>query len=265
MNSMIGKVVEESQRDWDRRLPEVMQAYRSTIHSSTGFTPNFLVLGMETRAPVDLMLAVGNDEPEGVGTSHDEFVNEILERKRRAFDMVRQHLGRAAERRKRYYDTMVNAKAFKKGCWVWYYYPRRYQGRSPKWARSYIGPYLVVEERSPWNVVIQKNSRSKKFVTHVDKLKEFCGEPPASWIKDDGNNPVITGAMPDRESEPTGQPEAEREVSNELPTEQPAEPSRTIRPNRQQTYRRRRAYSPPAPRELRDRGRLKPRDRLIEH
>lgn len=34
MNSMIGKVVEESQRDWDRRLPEVMHAYRSTIHSS---------------------------------------------------------------------------------------------------------------------------------------------------------------------------------------------------------------------------------------
>jgi transposase InsO family protein len=81
LNSMLGKVVEESQRDWDHRLYEVMAAYRSTVHQSTGFSPNFLVYGRENRAPIDLVLAV-SDEPDGVGTSPDEFVNEMLDRKR---------------------------------------------------------------------------------------------------------------------------------------------------------------------------------------
>lgn len=36
LNSMLGKVVKESQRDWHERLPLVMAAYRSTVHNATG-------------------------------------------------------------------------------------------------------------------------------------------------------------------------------------------------------------------------------------
>ncbi len=61
LNSMLGKVVAESQRDWDQHVAPVMAAYRSTIHASTGYTPNFLVYGRENRAPIDLVLAVDDD------------------------------------------------------------------------------------------------------------------------------------------------------------------------------------------------------------
>lgn len=56
MNSMLGKVVSESQRDWDDRLPLVMAAYRASPHSSTGFTPNRIFLGRENRMPLDLAM-----------------------------------------------------------------------------------------------------------------------------------------------------------------------------------------------------------------
>jgi len=36
LNSMLGKVVQENQRDWDERLPFVMAAYRAAKHQSTG-------------------------------------------------------------------------------------------------------------------------------------------------------------------------------------------------------------------------------------
>jgi len=36
-------------------LPYVMAAYRASQHEVTKFTPNYLVLGREVRAPVDLM------------------------------------------------------------------------------------------------------------------------------------------------------------------------------------------------------------------
>ena len=56
LNSMLAKVMKESQRNWDQMLPQVMAAYRSSIHSATGFSPNFLIFGLENRAPMDLVM-----------------------------------------------------------------------------------------------------------------------------------------------------------------------------------------------------------------
>ena len=186
LNSMLGKVVSDTQRDWDRHVAPVMAAYRATVHSSTGYSPNFLVYGRENRAPVDLVLAVGNDEPEGVGVSTDAYVQELIDRQRRAYDLARQHLGQAAERRKREYDLHVRDKQFHRGQWVYWLYPRRYKGRSPKWARQYTGPYLITRVIPPCNYVLQKSVRGKPIVTHTDKLKACLGNTPKSWLTDDG-------------------------------------------------------------------------------
>jgi len=40
-----------SQEEWDTVLPQVMRAYRSTPHTSTGETPNLLMLDQKTRVP----------------------------------------------------------------------------------------------------------------------------------------------------------------------------------------------------------------------
>ena len=61
LNSMIGKVVHSNHRDWDERLPSIMAAYRAARHESTGYSPNFLVLGRENRALLDIILG---DTPE---------------------------------------------------------------------------------------------------------------------------------------------------------------------------------------------------------
>src|SRR6218665_861759 len=55
MNTMLGKVINAYQRDWEKWLPLVLAAYRSSRHEATGFSPNLLMFGRETRAPVDLV------------------------------------------------------------------------------------------------------------------------------------------------------------------------------------------------------------------
>lgn len=42
---MLSKVVNAEQRDWDRQSPNVMIAYRTSVNSSTGYTPAMLMLG----------------------------------------------------------------------------------------------------------------------------------------------------------------------------------------------------------------------------
>jgi len=45
LNSMLGKVVSESQRDWDQKLPYVLATYRASVHYSIGYSRNCLFWG----------------------------------------------------------------------------------------------------------------------------------------------------------------------------------------------------------------------------
>jgi len=114
LNSMLGKVVSESQRDWDDKLPSVMAAYRASPHSSTGFTPNRLFLGRENRMPLDLVMGLPLQEAVGDTTVND-FVVDQREKAEAAYRTAREHLGVAAERRKKDYDARVNPNEFQLG------------------------------------------------------------------------------------------------------------------------------------------------------
>jgi len=76
----------------------------------------------------------------------------------------------------------VKSKQFEVGQWVWYYYPRRYTNRSPKWSKFYDGPYLIVRRIPPCDYVIQRTKRSAQLVVHADKLKPCYGPTPTSWL-----------------------------------------------------------------------------------
>ena len=45
----------KNQHEWDKFLPQIAGAIRSTVNRSTGFTPNRLMLGRETNQPADLL------------------------------------------------------------------------------------------------------------------------------------------------------------------------------------------------------------------
>ena len=186
LNSMLAKVVNDRHNDWDIMLPYVMAAYRNTRHDTTHYTPNYLMLGREVRAPVDVMYGTG--ELQGENESYDSYVETIKERMQAAHDQVRQHLGRAAERNKRYYDMRVRPSVFNVGDWVYYYNPRKYKGKQEKWLRKFTGPFLVVAVLGPVNYRLQKSRKSPSFVSHVDKIKPFYGTPPKSWLSVETRN-----------------------------------------------------------------------------
>ena len=181
LNSMLGKVVGESQRDWHEKLPYVMAAYRATEHSRTGFSPNFLFLGREARAPVDLTLTTEVIEEQCPA----DYVVRQRKQIQESYDYVREFSGKMAMHQKRRYDLRVRERKFGVGDWVWYLYPRKRVGRSPKWASAYTGPYLVVRVFSPLTYQIQRSRRANTQIVHVDKLKKVMGETPEPWFNVD--------------------------------------------------------------------------------
>ena len=180
LNSMLGKVINERQSDWDLMLPYVMSAYRSSRHESTGFSPNLLMFSRENRAPVDLVYGTGDLPTEA--TNYDDFVENVKDRMQTAYDLVRKHIGEAALRNKKYYDMRVKPVKYNVGDWVYYYNPRKYQGRQDKWCRKYTGPFCVIRIPGPVNVELQRNKKSRAFIVHIDKVKPYLGTRPSDWL-----------------------------------------------------------------------------------
>ena len=53
LESMLAKVVSDHQTDWDHHLPQVLLAYRTAIHDTTGFTPFHITFGRSPVLPVE--------------------------------------------------------------------------------------------------------------------------------------------------------------------------------------------------------------------
>ena len=52
LKERLGRYIASNDREWEDFLPQVEFAYNSSRHSSTGFTPYFLLHGREARTPL---------------------------------------------------------------------------------------------------------------------------------------------------------------------------------------------------------------------
>ncbi|KAL9967721.1 hypothetical protein ACROYT_G026010 [Oculina patagonica] len=121
-----------------------------------------------------------------------------------AHEVVRRHLGRAAERLKRNYDKRVSNKPYRVGDSVCFHNIRRKKGRNPKLDFPWEGPYLVVTVLSDVTYRIQKSRRAKPKVIHADRLKPYLGPALKSWIsdKEETVTPVESQVVSAGEDEP---------------------------------------------------------------
>src|SRR6218665_1556158 len=179
LNSMVGRVVAQNQKDWSNHVPWVLMAYRASRHEGTGFTPNRLFLGRECCLPIDLVL--GECNPNESRITVVEYVAKQTEQIQDSFRFARDYMQKLAVQRAVRYDLRVKPAKFRVDQWVWYYYPRKRIGIKDKWAKWFVGPYKVIQQVGPVLYKIQKSPRSQPLLVYVDKLKAYAGEPPTDW------------------------------------------------------------------------------------
>ena len=143
LNSMFAKLVNENQKNWSDLVAYVVFCYNATTHSSSGFPPFLIFTGRLPLWNVDLLLP---EIEEDVGKTVPEYTAYVIDKLRRASELVREQLRTAAESASRWYDRRARPKQFEVGDPVRIYYPRRYTGRAPKW-QSYFRTEGVVVKR----------------------------------------------------------------------------------------------------------------------
>jgi len=77
--------------------------------------------------------------------NHCEYVSLLKDHFRKSYTIVRENLKTADFQNKPKYDQRLRPAKYAPGVWVWIFYLRRVQGKSPKWQRDYDGPFLVLE------------------------------------------------------------------------------------------------------------------------
>lgn len=173
LGKMIKSYVDENKRKWDFYIPILMSAYRSTVHPSTGFSPNKLMLGREVNLPHELLYPLPRHNAQ---KPVNEYVDDLRVHMEDIYHVARENLKQSGEKQKRDHDTRIIDKPFLVGSLVFRKKPFFKKLESP-WS----GPFVVIKQLSP--VVYKIRDSRKCFNIHFDNLRAYESSVFPSWVK----------------------------------------------------------------------------------
>ena len=116
MVSMLRVYCSRYMTDWDRYFSQVMGAYNSTQHSTTGISPHMML----TAHKKPLLLTLFHPEYEGTKTSPQFYVRDMLRRQQELNDLCRRNTQQAqAMQRKWFHEKAAGAKSFSVEDYLW--------------------------------------------------------------------------------------------------------------------------------------------------
>lgn len=169
MHDRLRTLAPEKKRKWPEYLPELVYAYNSTPHSSTGYSPYFLFFGRDPVLPIDYMLQAVDQET-GSGCI-EEWITEHQERLDTAFKFAAEKTEKEAQRRRERNDAKADDTTLLVGATV--FLKNRVQGRNKIQDVWNAEPYKVVKRLDTGNTYVVESlddKHNKKTVYRKDIL-----------------------------------------------------------------------------------------------
>ncbi|EGT36450.1 hypothetical protein CAEBREN_28622 [Caenorhabditis brenneri] len=248
-HQLTSKYVNKTHTDWDTILPALTFCYNTTVHSTTGETPFFLMHGRDPIFVIDQILnPAPNDLPSMESTEIDDFRQEMVTNLREAWTAAKEHADKSREQFSKSHDSLAKPSDIRVGDRVMMKNVFSKKDLSRKLVLPWVGQYRVIEVNRPEAVIqdINKPSKPARRV-HLDQVKKFIEiSGPAGTVpeqvssdgEDQNNHPEEpTSPQPTRpdspvkdeadKAQPSGsphvqigkQPEVEIPVNEPTPTE----------------------------------------------
>lgn len=183
LGAMLTMYCEENQRNWDEFLPQVMMAYRSSTHASTGETPNRMVFGKDITLPLQAIIGSPPSTNTHLETSSfPNYVSSLNRSLEHLHEIACKTLKTKALYRKRHYDLYAKKRSFRVGNGVWLHDSTKRPGICSKLAPQWQGPYLVTKKIDDLVYLIKKSAKAPAKPVHVDRLRLYEGSHAPVWF-----------------------------------------------------------------------------------
>ena len=77
LHDLLRTLPPDKKRVWPNHLKELCYAYNATPHSSTGYSPHYLMFGVDPKLPVDILLPYDREQPTDTGTWLSQHQNRL--------------------------------------------------------------------------------------------------------------------------------------------------------------------------------------------
>ena len=178
---VVGKLIAifcQIYREWDKNLPLLNLAYRSTVHEVTDFTPNCIMTGREIALPLDIMLCTIQDSEK---ITAPEYIEKLQSRLGSCFEEGWVQLKKYGEKQRKYYKLSIHGEKFKPGDLVYLREKMRQKQVCPKLVPKWRGPYMVIRLFSTVYDILTALKVSKLSHFYLFELCHVIDIP--SWIK----------------------------------------------------------------------------------
>ena len=108
--SMLGTLSSEKKSNWKVHLPALIHAYNCTKHSSTGYSPFYLMFGRHPRLPIDIIMGV---DPNDMALTN--YGKDLWSKLDMAYKQAAENSSASKERHKSLYDMKCRANDLKPG------------------------------------------------------------------------------------------------------------------------------------------------------
>lgn len=173
MHNLLRTLGTEQKKRWPEYILELTQMYNCTPHTSTGFSPFYLMYGREPRLPLDLFL--GEKDQEWRAVMPTQWLAEHLERLRVAHDKAGERLKSQAAKRKERQDKGRTTPDLKTGDLV--ITRQHIRGRNKIqdfWGqRVYVVTRVPGPEGGPFVITPQDGIGEEKRVTRTEIRQYF--------------------------------------------------------------------------------------------
>ena len=178
IKQMVKACLEEaSQQEWDSLLPWILFAYRSAVHSSTGYSPFMLMYGREPTDLMGLVYSTWLDATlEDTNVPAMDYVRHLRDLLDRIQAEANAHELHAKEISANSYNRRHKAKPlrYRQGDLVLIQLPQRGKPLAGEWQ----GPYPILEVKGDQTYLISTpDKRTKKRQLHANALRRWTDQP----------------------------------------------------------------------------------------